>query len=87
MGLDVIATDEISSRQDMKAICEAIRSGVKVIATSHGDASGNLPQAINQAVRDKTFDIIIYLEKSIGNIQKIYFTKGETNVYENCINC
>ena len=37
MSPEIIAVDEIGSIDDSRAIEDAINSGVKVIATAHGD--------------------------------------------------
>ncbi|ADL13257.1 stage III sporulation protein AA [Acetohalobium arabaticum] len=36
MSPEVIVTDEIGSRQDVQAICEAVNAGVKIVTSVHG---------------------------------------------------
>lgn len=73
MGLDVIATDEIGSLEDTEAIIKVMQSGVKVIATAHGNYKEKLPNNLYKLVSDGYFDIIIYLSKEIGKIDKVVY--------------
>ncbi|MBR5227250.1 MAG: Flp pilus assembly complex ATPase component TadA [Clostridia bacterium] len=67
MGLDVVALDEIGSRDDILAIKHATQCGVKVIATIHGDES---IIKNNKTLGKGYFDLVIILEK-IGKVKKI----------------
>lgn len=76
MGLDFIATDEIGTRDDECAIYDAIKSGVKLLVTCHGEDIDDIPQNF---LENKIFDYIIVLKKgkSPGTVNKIYFKNGE----------
>lgn len=64
MSPEVIACDEIGSKEDIHAIKEAMLSGVKGIFTMHGsninDVKANV--YINELVENKTIEKIIFLE-------------------------
>jgi len=68
MSPNVIATDELGSAQDINAIHEAIRSGVKIIATVHGEdihdvrTKPNMKEIINENI----FERIVILDNSCG---------------------
>lgn len=38
MGPEVLAVDEIGTREDYRALRDALRSGVRILATAHGDS-------------------------------------------------
>lgn len=65
MAPEVIACDEIGSKEDVEAICEAITAGVKGIFTMHGrtmeDLKNNAP--VNHLIETKQIQKIIFLEK------------------------
>lgn len=71
MGLDVIATDEIGSKEDIQAVVHAMQSGIKVIATAHGGSDNNLPYDLQNLINQGYFDAVIYLSKNIGKIEKV----------------
>jgi stage III sporulation protein AA len=63
MGPNIIATDEIGTSDDAKAIMEAINAGVGVIATAHGRGVEDLMfrEGIKELLRAKVFERIIFL--------------------------
>ena len=71
MGLDVIATDEIGSANDCKAIHNAVLCGVSVIATAHGNSYQDLPYDLQQLIDKGIFKVIIYLSNEIGKVEKL----------------
>lgn len=71
MGLDVIATDEIATYLDTQAIHNAINSGVKVIATTHGNTGKRLNNNLEKLIQDSCFELLIYLSDSVGKIGKV----------------
>ena len=81
MGLDVIATDEIGSKEDILAIIKAKQSGIKVIATAHGSVAGDLPHALKNIIFDGIFDVVIYLSNEIGKIEKVVYTNQKEEVF------
>lgn len=75
MGVNVIATDEIGSKSDIKAIKYAILSGVNLIFTMHGDNLDDVmkKEGIKDLIRQGNFDIAILLsnKNAPGTIEKI----------------
>ena len=63
MEPQVIACDEIGSKEDIDAIKEAMLSGVKGIFTMHGKNMNDikLNVNINELIEDKTIEKIIFL--------------------------
>lgn len=86
MSPDVIAMDEIGSFKDVDAIHEAMKSGVKIIATVHGSSIEdiNSKESLQVLISDKTFDIYIILDnsKGIGTIKDIISVKSGTSIYK-----
>lgn len=71
MTPDVIVTDEIGNETDFKAIQNAKRSGVSVIASAHAYSFDDLCFKYSKEMLTKCFDKIILL-KNKGQIDKIY---------------
>ena len=63
MAPEVIACDEIGSKEDIKAINEAILSGVKGIFTMHGKDMGDikLNTNIKELIDNRKIEKIIFL--------------------------
>lgn len=63
MSPEVIACDEIGSKEDIQAIKEAMLSGVKGIFTMHGSNLNDIKANtyINELVENKTIEKIIFL--------------------------
>lgn len=68
MSPNVIATDELGGKEDMKAIYEALKAGVKIIATVHGDDIEDIMTKpyLDQIINEKIFERIIVLDNSKG---------------------
>lgn len=68
MNPSVIVTDEISDQNDYFEIMEAVRCGVKVIATAHADSIESLKNKINlkKILDEKIFERIVLLSKRLG---------------------
>ena len=82
MAPQVIACDEIGSKEDMEAISYAICSGVKGIFTAHGNDYNEilLNSNIQELIKNKFLDNIILLDDmKRGKIKEIYTLKEETN--------
>lgn len=79
MSPEVIATDEIGNDEDIRAIKEAILSGVNVIFTMHADSIRGVFKntAIKELLDMNVFSKIILLSsgKMPGIIEKIYDTQ------------
>lgn len=68
MSPEIIAVDEIGSKDDSKAIEDAINSGVKVIATAHGENMKEIMMkiGIRNLIESKLFEKIIILSRRNG---------------------
>ena len=78
MSPDYVASDEIGSEEDIKAIKEASLSGVKVICTAHGNDMNDIKKRFGTDCN--IFDIFVFLEgkKEPGKIREIINDKGES---------
>ena len=75
MSPNVIASDEIGSREDIEAINYVLSSGVKGIFTAHGNSMEDfkLNPIFNEMFELKLFQKVIFLDKKIkGNVNHIY---------------
>lgn len=79
MGPSIIATDEIFGKEDILAIYDAMRSGVKLLLTAHGSSLKDVP---NELIENRVFSKIIFLKKDVlpGSIGKIYSLEGDKYV-------
>lgn len=79
MSPQVIAVDEIGSREDMEALEYVMNCGVQVIATVHGqnmEEVRNKP-VLGQLVREKIFQRYILLESgNVGRVAAIFDERG-----------
>ncbi len=68
MSPDVIATDELGAATDISVINEALKVGVKLISTVHGDSWDDLLTRNNlrQLIEERIFERIIFLDNSMG---------------------
>lgn len=86
MGLSVIATDEIGTKEDIEAIEYAALSGVGLVFTMHGKSVQDITkkQGINKLINDGLFQNIVILSNrnGPGTIEKIY--KYENDKLEVC---
>ena len=67
---EIIVTDEIFKREEVDAVCDIVRSGVKVFASLHGD---NLDTLVNDETFKKLFEVfefavLLSKEKRVGTI-------------------
>lgn len=80
MSPQVIAVDEIGSREDLEAIEYVMNCGCKLIATVHGSSMDDMKQkpALQKLVREKWFDryIILNNNRKTGNLDQIYDSRG-----------
>ena len=79
MGLDIVATDEIGTSEDIDSIGQAIVSGVNLLVTSHGNSLEDIPKELKQKNVFKNVVILGKNEKP-GFIKNIYKLKGENYV-------
>ncbi|SFR67621.1 stage III sporulation protein AA [Anaeromicropila populeti] len=80
MSPEVIAVDEIGSREDMEALEYAINCGCKLIATVHGSSVDDIinKPLIGRLVKEKIFEryIILNAKRNIGYIETICDSRG-----------
>lgn len=69
MNPDVIVTDELFSQEEVSAICDVVRCGVKVFASLHGDSVEKTLENERFSPLKKAFDFAVSLAKDpIGRI-------------------
>jgi len=75
MSPDVIATDEIGSKEDVEAIEEAINAGVSIMATVHGKDLEDIQKrpSIRELISSNFFEIYIILgfSRGVGSVEAI----------------
>jgi len=64
MSPDIIVMDEIGSAEDVEAIHEILKAGVKIIATVHGSSIEDLKsrRSLESLIKDKIFKRYIILD-------------------------
>lgn len=76
MAPRVMVTDEVSKEQDIESIKQAIKSGVKVIATAHAENINELKfkKYFSSILNDKYFERIVVLSKrqGVGTIEGVF---------------
>lgn len=76
MNPRVIVTDEVSKEDDLLSIKQAIKSGVKVIATAHAENINDLKfkKYFSMILQDKYFDRIVVLSKrnGVGTVEGVF---------------
>lgn len=82
MSPDIIATDEIGSKEDIKAIKKASISGVKLLLTMHGENledinSNNQIKELLDNGKIQNIVVLDYKDGKPGNIRKIYTDLGK----------
>lgn len=86
MSPDIIAMDEIGNLEDVEAIHESLKAGVKVIATVHGSSVEDLlsRRSLKMLVEDKIFKRYIFLDNSrgVGTIRDIVEGDSFTSIRE-----
>lgn len=80
MSPQVIAVDEIGSREDMEAIEYVMNCGCKLVATVHGSSIEDIKQkpVLRKMVLEKWFERYVILNNRgrTGNIGEIYDSRG-----------
>ncbi len=84
MSPQVIAVDEIGSREDLDAIEHVMNCGCKLIATVHGSSIEDIKQkpVLRKLVMERWFQRYIILNNrgNVGNVDQIYDSRG-TKLY------
>ena len=79
MAPDVIITDEIGRKEDVRAIEAALCAGVKTITTIHGNTYEDVASsAVGELVRNHIFETLIFLsaQPSTGTVRRIMKLSG-----------
>lgn len=79
MAPEVIAVDEIGSREDVEAMEYVINSGVKLLATVHGNGMDDIKAkpVLGRLVQEKVFQRYIVLGgKKVGEIREVFDERG-----------
>ena len=71
-----LVCDELVSSEDISAVITAVKSGVNVIASMHGN--DNFKDKITNFIDNNTFNYYVYIDKILNN--RIY------KIYDNCLN-
>ena len=58
---DVIAVDEIGTSGDEDSLLYALHAGITILATVHGNRSGDFKKNIRRLTREGAFDYYVYL--------------------------
>lgn len=68
MSPEVIATDELGGYEDIKAINEALKAGIKLISTVHGEDLEDIltKNGLGEIIERKIFERIIIMDNSQG---------------------
>ena len=84
MSPDVIAMDEIGNIEDVEAVHEILKAGVKIIATVHGSSIEDLKsrRSLDMLIRDKIFKRYIILDnsKGIGTVKDVIDGNSFTSI-------
>lgn len=82
---EIIAVDEIGSIDDINAINEALKAGIRLIATIHGDGMEDIENRNNLKglIEDRIFKRFIILDRSkgVGTIRQILEGNNFKDIY------
>jgi len=80
MSPQVIAVDEIGSKEELEAIDYVIGCGAKLIATVHGSSIEDIKNkpTLSELVKKKLFERYIILSNlaGVGTLEEIYDAEG-----------
>lgn len=79
MSPDVIITDEIGKKEDVKAIEAALCAGVGIITTIHGSSYEDIAcSSIGELVENQVFDTLVFLTATpeTGTVKRIMKLAG-----------
>lgn len=80
MGPEVVAVDEIGTKEDYEALRYALTSGCGILATAHGNSMEHLQEKpwMEHIMREHMFQRFIFLDKgkTPGKIRCVYDEKG-----------
>ena len=76
MGPEVLAADEIGAREDLEALRDALRSGVKILVTAHGDSVEDIQkkQVLCEMVEERMFGryVVLGAKPHPGTVMGVY---------------
>ncbi len=79
MSPDIIAVDEIGSRTDIEAMEYVMNSGVKLLATVHGNGMDDIKAkpVLGKLVQEKVFQRYVVLgSRKVGQIHEVFDERG-----------
>lgn len=86
MSPEIIAVDEIGGKRDVETIQEALRAGIKLIATAHGNSLSEVmgKPSMKVLLDDGVFERYIILDRSngVGTIRDIIDGKTNLSIYD-----
>ena len=86
MSPDIIAVDEIGGDSDIRSIHEALRAGIRLIATIHGYGLDDIRHRLNlnSLIQDNVFQRYIILDRSqgVGTIRHILEGRFLKDIYK-----
>lgn len=82
MRPEVIAVDEIGTKEDVHAVDYAMHCGCKLIATVHGKSLDEIRDkpVLGELVREKRFEryIVLSNKRGVGSVEEIYDENGRS---------
>lgn len=86
MSPSIVATDELGGSRDIKAIHEALKAGVKILSTVHGEGIEDIKTKPNlkEIINERIFQRIIILDnsKGVGTISDIVDGKTLQTIFK-----
>ena len=84
MAPDVIAVDEIGTKEDMQAICQVANCGCKILATIHGTSIEEIRDKpfLKEIIGLNIFQRFLVLDNRfhVGSIKGVYKERGTVRV-------
>jgi len=80
MAPDVIAVDELGRKEDISAVHEVLRCGVKLIATAHGYDFADIEERLEPLIQERIFERYLFLSdrNGTGTLEMILDRDGNT---------
>lgn len=86
MSPNVIAVDEIGSREDIDAISYVINCGCSIIATVHGNSIDDIRNkpGLRKLVQERVFEryIVLGRKNGVGSVSDIFDERGNRLAYD-----
>ena len=85
MSPEVVAMDELGSTEDVSAILEAVRCGVKILATAHADSLAEIKNrpTFKALFKSEVFERVVILSrrKGPGTLEKVYNLRSQKELH------